>query len=161
MTFPLGTQILTTNVENSAGDPSLARNDIYNLIVAVNRIIDSANSESGVLVLDNNGKITSSRMPSTIATSSGDVTLTAGSGVININNVLKLAGMYTADLGSSVGTTSPVAGNLCYLVDGDVGQPCIGVYDGTKWRVVRLMTQVGNVGAALSSTFTVVATPTL
>ena len=62
-----------------------------------------------------------------------------------------------ADLGTFTGTTSPSAGDLCYLTDGDAGRPCIAVYNGTAWKVVRLATTVGAVGAALASVSTVVA----
>jgi hypothetical protein len=47
---------------------------------------------------------------------------------------------------------------MAYLTDGDAGQPCLSVYDGTVWRVVRLMTQAGDVGAALTSAFALTAT---
>jgi hypothetical protein len=156
MTFPTGTQIPTTNLDSSDDDPSLARADLYNLVVAVNQLIASQNLASGVAVLDGTAKIAISNLPSSF-TQSGTLALQPGAGIVSVNRVLRLSQTYTADLGSATGTTSPVAGDLCYLVDGDAGQPCIGAYDGSVWRVLRLMTQVGSVGAAFTASSTLTA----
>lgn len=155
MTFPTGTVISTANVDSGDGDPSLARADIYNLITAFNQLVASKNLANGVFVLDGSGKITSGYLPTNYSVT-GTINLISSVGVISINNVLRLTQIYTADLGTETGTTSPVAGDCCYLVDGDAGQPCLGVYDGTQWRVVRLMTTVGDVGAAVASTASLV-----
>jgi hypothetical protein len=150
MTFPTGTVIPTTNVASPDSDPSQARVDIYNLIVAFNQLVASINGADGVAVLNGSGKIANSLLPSSLALS-GDISLQPSTGIVNINNVLRLAVTYTADLGSAVGTDAPTAGDLTYLIDGDAGQPCLGCYDGTKWRIVRFMTEVGDVGAGLQS----------
>lgn len=151
MTFPTGTVISTANVDSGDGDPSLARVDIYNLITAFNQLIASKNLASGVAVLDGSGKVQSSLLPTNYSVT-GTVNLIASTGIISINNVLRLTQIYAADLGTETGTASPSAGDCCYLVDGDAGSPCVGVYDGTQWRVVRLMTTVGSVGAAITAT---------
>lgn len=158
MTFPTGTQISTANLDSVDDDPSLARADLYNLAVAVNDIIASANAAQGVLVLDASGKITASLLPSTYQTASGQISLQPANGVVNISKVIRLASVYTSDLGSVTGTTSPSAGDVCYLVDGDAGQPCLGCYDGTKWRIVRFMTEVGDVGAGITANSSLTAT---
>ena len=159
MTFPVGTTISTTNVETAAGDPSLARADIYNLIVAVNALIASYNQAQGVLVLDNNTQVPTAYLPNAIAVT-GNIALQPSTGVASIQNVMRLAQLFTADLGAVKGTTSPQAGDVCYLVDGDRGLPCLACYDGGQWRIVRLMTRVGDVGAGLSVTSTLSATAT-
>lgn len=157
MTFPTGTQISTTNVASPSSDPSLARADIYDLITAVNAIIASYNAAQGVLVLDGSAKVSTSYLPTTIAVT-GDVTLQPSTGVVNLQNVLRLAQIYTVSLGTIAGTTSPQAGDLCYLVDGDRGNPCLGVYNGTDWKIVRLATTVGSAGASLTATTTLTGT---
>lgn len=154
MTFPIGTTIPTANLDSPDDDPSLARVDLYNLVVAVNNIIASANASQGVLVLNSSGKILPSLLPATFTTTVGSIGIQPANGVVSINRVLRLQQTYTADLGAVNGTQSPTAGDVIYLVDGDAGRPCIGCYDGAKWRVVRLATQVGDVGAGLSSTST-------
>lgn len=157
MTFPTGTQIPTTNVASASSDPSLARQDFYDLITAFNAIVASYNSSQGVLVLDGSGLVPAARLPANYATAGG-LFLQPASKVVNISNVLRLAQTFTADLGfGGTGTDAPNEGDLCYLVDGDVGRPCLGVYDGTKWRIVRLMTQVGDVGGTLTAQTTLTA----
>ena len=157
MTFPVGTQISTANVSSADGDPSLARVDIYNLITAVNQLIASVNAASGVLTLDSSGKVATDYLPGTI-TVTGDQTFTPSSGIVSLRNVLRLRQIQYVQLGSMAGTTSPSAGDLCFLTDGDGGRPCIAVYNGSQWRIVRLGTQVGPSAAALASAFSITAT---
>jgi hypothetical protein len=157
MTFPTGTVISTANLDSPDDDPSLARVDLYDLAVAVNNIIASANGSQGVLVLNSSGKINGSLLPATFSTASGSINIQPANGVVGLNRVLRLQQTFSADLGSANGTQSPSAGDVAYLVDGDAGQPCIGCYDGTKWRIVRLMSQVGDVGASITATATLVA----
>ena len=157
MTFPTGTVISTANLDSPDDDPSLARVDLYNLAVAVNNIIASANGNQGVLILNSSGKIAASLLPATFTTASGSINIQPGNGVVGLNRVLRLQQTFSADLGSANGTQSPTAGDLIYLVDGDAGRPCLGCYDGTRWRVVRLATQVGDVGASITARVTVTA----
>lgn len=153
MTFPTGTQISTANLDSSDDNPSLARADLYNAVIALNSIISSENAAYGVVVLDSSGKIAGTYLPSTISPT-GSLTLQPSSGTVSIRNVLRLYPIVVADLGTFTGTTSPSAGDLCYLTDGDAGRPCIAVYNGTAWKVVRLATTVGSVGAALGAVST-------
>ena len=158
MTFPTGTTISTANLDSNDDDPSLARADLYNLAVAVNDIIASANAAQGVLVLNGSGKIAGTFLPASYTTESGALTLQPSNGVVSLQRVLRLSQIVTADLGTATGTATPSAGDLCYLTDGDAGQPCLGCYDGTAWRIVRFMTQVGDVGASITGTATLTAT---
>lgn len=158
MTFPLGTTIPENNLNSPSSDPSLARVDLLQTVQVLNQIIASANLANGVLTLNGTGKITVSRLPSTLSLD-GNIQLQPTTGIVSLNRVLRLQNTYTADLGTAaVGTESPTAGDVIYLVDGDAGQPCIGCYDGTAWRVVRLMTTVGDVGAAFTVSTTMTAT---
>jgi len=157
MTFPTGTIISTANLDSPDDDPSLARVDLFNLAVAVNNIIASANAAQGVLILNSSGKIAGSLLPATFTTTSGNIALQPANGVVSLNRVLRLQQTVSADLGSANGTQSPSAGDIVYLTDGDAGQPCLGCYDGAIWRIVRFMTQVGDVGASVTVTVTVTA----
>ena len=154
MTFPTGTVISTTNVSTADSNPSLARTDIYDLIVAFNQLVASVNTASGVAALNGDGTLSSQYLPTTYATS-GDLQLRPTSKIVNIRDVLRMAQRLTAD--NSL-LTSSVAGDIIYLTDGDAGRPCLAVYDGTNWRVVRLATIVGSAGAALTATSTLSAT---
>lgn len=156
MTFPSGTEITTSNLDSASDNPSLAREDLYNLAVAVNQIIASENSASGVAVLNGSGKLDATRLPTTVSTAS--LSLQPTSAIVNLNRVLRLQQTVTADLGIATGTDSPTAGDMVFLTDGDAGQPCLSLYDGSAWRVVRLFTAVGDVGGTLSVTATLSAT---
>jgi hypothetical protein len=154
MTFPTGTVISTTNVSTADSNPSLARTDIYDLIVAFNQLVASVNTASGVAALNGDGTLSSQYLPTTYATS-GDLQLRPSSKIVNIRDVLRMAQRLTADNSLLTGS---VAGDIIYLTDGDAGSPCLAVYDGTNWRVVRLATIVGSAGAALTATSTLSAT---
>lgn len=156
MTFPTGTTISTANLDSPDDNPALARVDLLSAVQALNSIISSENAAYGVLVLDSGGKIGVSYLPSTLQPT-GTMTLQPSAGVVSIRNVLRLYPTVTADLGVALGTTSPSAGDVCYLTDGDAGRPCIAVYNGTAWKVIRLATTVGSVGAALGAVSTLAA----
>lgn len=154
MTFPTGTVISTTNVSTADSNPSLARTDIYDLIVAFNQLVASVNTASGVAALNGDGTLSSQYLPTTYATS-GDLQLRPTSKIVNIRDVLRMAQRLTADNSLLTGS---VAGDIIYLTDGDRGLPCLAVYDGTNWRIVRLATIVGSAGASLTATSTLSAT---
>jgi hypothetical protein len=156
MTFPIGTQINTTNLDSNDDDPSLARVDLFDLAVAVNALIASANQAQGVLVLDGSGKVANSNLSGFLQLT-GDISLRPSTGITNVRNVLRMNQISVDQLGSTIGTTGPQAGDLVFLTDGDAGQPCLACYDGTAYRVIRFMTQVGDVGAGFTAGFTVVA----
>lgn len=158
MTFPTGTQINTTNLDSPADDPNLARVDLLALVQAFNQLVASANTASGVAVLTGAGKISSSLLPGAF-TQTGTLQLQPGSGRVNLQNVLRLQPLVTSDvLGGAVnGTDTPAQGDLVFLSDGDAGQPCLGCYDGSGWKVIRLMTAVGDVGAGITATSTLTA----
>jgi len=157
MTFPTGTVISTDNVASADSDPSLARVDIYNLITAVNQLIASVNAANGVLSLNASGVVDTAYIPGTISVT-GNQTISPSSGVVSLRNVLRLRQIQFIQLGSLAGTDSAQGGDLVYLTDGDGGRPCIAVYDGTYWRILRLGTQVGPSAAAITSAFTLSAT---
>lgn len=156
MTFPTGTTIPTTNLASGSSDPSLARADLYDLVVAVNAIIAGYNAAQGVLVLNSSGTVSTAYLPPTIAVT-GNIALQPSTGIVSVQSALRLSQIVTADLGTQTGTTSPSAGDLVYLTDGDAGRPCLSVYDGSKWRIVRLATEVGDVGASITATATLTA----
>jgi hypothetical protein len=154
MTFPSGTTISTANLDSADDDPSLARADLYNMAVAVNSIIASENTASGVLVLDGSAQVPSANMPATLNPASTQ-TISPGNKIVNIRDVLRMQQRYVGD---NALLTSPTAGDIIYLVDGDGVDPCLGVYDGSNWRVIRFAMRVGDVPAALTATATLTAT---
>jgi hypothetical protein len=153
MTFPTSTTP-TTNLDSAADNPSLARADLLQTVQSLNTIITEANGAGGVCVLDGSGQITTNRIPTTIAVT-GTQIIQPSTGFVNIRDVLRLTAQPTSDIDLIVGM---VAGDIAYSTDGDAGEACLAVYDGTLWRIVRFMTAIGGVQAAVTSSATLTAT---
>jgi hypothetical protein len=145
MAFP-NNQINTSNLDSDARSPSQARIDLFNAVVALNTIIDGANDPNGVCVLSANGSIDGSQIPLTV-NPTGTLVLAPSSGVVKIQDVLRLQTQTTEQVKSLTGTV----GDIVYTVDGDGGAPCLAVYDGSAWRVLRFNTDIGDVSAELSA----------
>jgi hypothetical protein len=141
MSFPSGTVIPVANLNSGTSDPSLARADLLALAQAVNAIIASENSATGVLVLTGSGKIPSATLPSQISLPAGVQVINPTDGVVNIRDVLRLQPVPVADLEA----LDSEAGDVAYASDGADGDPCLAFYNGTDW--VRI-----SVGAAISAT---------
>ena len=141
MTFPTGTTISTANLDSSADDPSLARVDLYNTVVAVNSIIASANAADGVLVLDGANKVPVAQFPTTLNPSS-DINFQPSTGIVKIQSLLRLSPSYIDDLATDYPT--PELGDIVSTYDGDGGSPCLSMYDGTNWKIITLGATVNN-----------------
>lgn len=135
MSFPTGTVIPTTNLSSGSSNPSAARADLYDLVTAVNAIIASQNGESGVCVLTGSGKVPANQMPAQITLSSGVQVINPVDGVVNIRDVLRLQQLNTADVEARSDAT---AGDIAYVTDGDAGDACLAIYNGTDWCRVSL-----------------------
>jgi hypothetical protein len=139
MAFPTQT-ITVDNVSASTADPSLARADIYSAFQALNTIISEANGANGVLILDSSGKITSTQVPNNLATS-GTLSLTPATNRVEITDVLNLSPITTAQAEDKTSQE----GDVAYISDGDGGDACFAVFDGTDWLRISL-------GSAISAT---------
>lgn len=42
------------------------------------------------------------------------------------------------DVSSLPDSDASAIGNLIYVSDGDSGEPCLSVYDGTNWKIISL-----------------------
>jgi hypothetical protein len=132
MAFPTGTSIPVTNVSSGASDPSLAREDIYNVIVAVNNIIASADTASGVALLNGSNQYDGAKMPATIT---GTSTIAPATGVVNIQDVLRLTAIHANDLTARTGNQ---VGDIAISDNAAGGYAAICVYDGTNWRYLAM-----------------------
>ena len=141
MAFPTGVVISETNLDSGTDDPSLARVDLLLAVQSLNTIIDGAGSADGVAVLDAGGRIPAAQIPATLSPSAGVMTLSPVSGVVKIQDVLRLQILDVATVSSLTGTE----GDIVYVQDGDAGSQCLAVYDGTDWLRVTF-------GAAISTT---------
>jgi hypothetical protein len=141
MTFPTGTTISTANLNSGTDDPSLARADLYNLTVAVNAIIASENLADGVLVLDGTGKVPAANFPTTLNPTTTQI-FAPTTGIVKIQSLLRLPPQYIDDLADDFPT--PELGDIVSTYDGDGGDPCLAMYDGTNWKIIALGATVNN-----------------
>lgn len=143
MAFPTGT-ITTANLDSSADDPSLARADLYNAVTALNAIIDEADAAGGVCLLNGSGQVPTSRLPGNIQVT-GDIILEPSSKIVNIRDILRMTAWTTEDVALIPTVVTPILGDLIVVSDGDAGDPCLALYNGTDWLRISL-------GAEISAT---------
>jgi len=133
MTFPT-TAIDTTYLSSGSADPSLARGALYSAVTYLNTIVTEANTGNGVLVLQANGTIDATVLPSTIAPSGANLTLNPSTGIVKIQNILRLQNQPKATI---LATTAPVAGDLALASDVSSG-PALCMYTGSAWKYLPL-----------------------
>ena len=133
MTFPT-TAIDTTYLSSGSADPSLARGALYSTVVDLNTIITDANGPNGVVVLQANGTIDATVLPSTIAPSGANLTLNPSTGIIKIQSILRIQDQPKATI---LATTAPVAGDLA-LANNVSSGPALCIYTGSEWKYLPL-----------------------
>jgi hypothetical protein len=134
MTFPTST-IVTTHLDAGSDDPSLARADILDAVTKLNSIITDKNTPNGVVVLDSTGKITFSLLPDTISSSTGsNLTLNPSTGIVKLQNYLRLQTVPKATLTTVVGNYGDIA--LCS--NADSGNPALAFSNGVNWYYLPL-----------------------
>lgn len=135
--------VITTNLDNDADDPSLARADLEAALNELKSVINGRNTTSGVAGLDTNGLIPNTVLPNTIISSVGnDLTLDPDTDKVLIQDIINLNPQTVAQLNAR---TDAAEGDVAYCSDGDAGSKCVAVYNGTNWVVVSL-------GSAISAT---------
>lgn len=135
--------VVTTNLDNDADDPSLARADLEAGFVELQAVINGRNTTNGVAGLDGNGLIPNTVLPDTIVSSVGnDLILDPDTDKVEIQHIINLNPQTVAQLNAR---TDQAEGDVAYCSDGDTGSKCVAVYNGTDWVVVAL-------GSAISAT---------
>jgi len=126
--------VITTNLDNDADDPSLARADLEAGFVELQAVINGRNTTNGVAGLDSNGLIVNTVLPNTIISSVGnDLTLDPDTDKVLIQDIINLNPQTTAQLNAR---TDAAEGDVAYCSDGDAGSKCAAVYNGTNWVVI-------------------------
>ncbi len=136
MAFPTSSAI-TSNLAAGTNSPALSRVDLYNALVLLNQIIESANQASGTCVLNGFGKIDSSMVPNFIQTT-GELSLEPSDEIVTIKYIQRLVPQTTAQLQAMAGPF--ILGDIAVVSDADAGDPAICFYDGTDWKVLALST---------------------
>lgn len=143
MAWGNSSNVSTTNLDDGADSPALARQDIKDAFDELVAVIDGRNTANGVVGLNASGKIVASYLPDEINSSSGaDLTLDPASGKVRLEEILNLNPQSTAALNAR---TDKEAGDVAYCSDGDTGSACVAVYDGSNWVRIAL-------GSAISAT---------
>lgn len=130
MAFPTGVVISEANLDSGTDDPSLARSDLLLAVQSLNTIIDGAGAADGVAVLDPSGRIPAAQIPPTLSPTSGVMTLSPATGVVKIQDILRLQILTTGGVEALTGTE----GDMAYVQDGNANTACLAIYDGTNWR---------------------------
>lgn len=141
MSFPSGVTVDTSNLDSGTDSPANARLDLLSLVTYFNALVASENANNGVCVLDNSGKVLVNQLPTNI--NPATLSLQPASGFVQIVDCIRLPAKQVADL--AIDFTSPQQGDIVSLSNGDAGDPCLAMYDGTAWKVIAL-------GATVSAT---------
>jgi hypothetical protein len=133
--FPSSGTVDTQYLDAATDSPASARASIKDGLDLVQDIIDSYDSASGIAALDATGKIVNTKLPDSIVSSAGNnLTLSPDTEIVKINNVLTLTPRTTAQLNAMTVTE----GTIAYASDGDGGDACLAVYDGSNWARISL-----------------------
>lgn len=130
MAFPTGA-VTTDNLDAVTDSPASARADLLLAVQKLNDIIASYDSASGIAALDSGGRIVNTKLPAALVSSSGNITLTATTNIVKVNNFIELTPVAFANLPGS-----PVIGQVAYLTtDGASATKNLPIYyNGTAWK---------------------------
>ena len=169
MAWGNNTNIITTNLDSSSDDPSLARADILAALQELQAVITGRTTANGVAPLDASSLIPNTYLPDNIVSSSGNnLLLQPSTGITYINYLINLQTKTVAQLEA----LTPVPNMVALVSDGDGGDVCLAVYTGvdsggipvwyrvpltnrvstTLERVINLPSQTVSALTALTST---------
>jgi hypothetical protein len=135
MPFP-STTISTDNLDSETDNPATARADLLDAVQKLNTIIAGAGTASNVVLSDGSNYISTSQIPPTI-TVSGTMTLSPSTGIVNIQDILRVT-MYPVETILTI--TGNVSGDMimCSNIGNIANNPGIAFYDGNVnvWRTL-------------------------
>ena len=131
--------VTTVNLDSASDDPSLARAELYNALIELQAVISGRGTASGVAPLNGSTKIDAVYLPNTV-TSDGGVDLTIAPATLRtvFQNIIALTPRTVSQLTALTG----VAGDVAYCSNGDAGNACLAVYNGTAWKRIALGTTI-------------------
>lgn len=138
--------VTTVHLDSSSGDPSQARDELYNALLELRAVIEGRNTANGVAGLTASGLLPATLLPNTLVSSStADLTLDPDTGRVSIEDIINLEPKTTAELE----LVSATEGDVAYCSDGDAGTACVAVSLGETdsagnsiWYRVALGTQI-------------------
>lgn len=137
MAFPTS-QIDTTNLDDATDDPNLARVDLLDAVTKLNTIIDEAGDPSGVCLLDSNGRVPSTQVP-TVFSPTTTLQLAPSTGIVNIQDIVRLTAQPKADV-LALSTATLTMGDIAVVSDAGGSLPTIAFFNGTAWKYISTST---------------------
>ena len=139
MAWANASNIVTTNLDSAADDPSQARADLYAALVELAAVINGRNTTNGVCGLDSSGLVPAARLPDAILSSAtNNLLLQPDTGRVGIEDIINL----TAKTVTELNALTAVTGDVAYCSNGDAGSKCLAFYDGTAWKRIALGTTI-------------------
>lgn len=132
--FPNTTTLSTANLDATTDSPADARSDLKDTVDAVQEIIDSYDSASGIAALTSSGVLSNTKLPDTIVSSSGNnLVLDPNTSMVKIQDFVNINPVAHASL-----PASPVKGDVAFLTTDSLAaaQNRLVYYDGSGWKYV-------------------------
>ena len=106
--------------------------DLLDAVEKLNTIIDEGGTAGGVAILDGSAYIPAAQINPQLSTTSGDITFAPNSGVVNIQNILRISQFPTATI---LAFTGNVSGDMamCSNVGNVANNPGVAFYTGNVW----------------------------
>ena len=122
--------VLTANVDSAADNPADAREDIRKAFVELQAVINGRGAVNGVASLNASTQIPAAQIPTTLVSTTGDITLQPNSARVSFEDIINLEPIDHASL-----PASPSKGDIAFLTtdSGATPQNKPVYYNGTAW----------------------------
>jgi hypothetical protein len=137
--------VTTTHLNSALDDPSQARSEIYLALLELQNVINGRATTNGVAPLNGSGLIDNTYLPNTIASSAAtDLLISPATDRTVFENIINL----TPRTVNQLALLTANAGDIAYCSNGNAGNPCIAVCNGTtdsngtEWFRIALGSQI-------------------
>ena len=133
MAWATSSNVSTANVNSASDNPSLARADIEAAFLELIKVIDGRGVANGVASLDSTTKVPAAQLPSTLTSTTGNISLQPANERVSVSSFVNLAPVAYASL-----PASPAKGDIAYLTTNGAGdtKEQLVFYNGTDWKYV-------------------------
>lgn len=133
--------VLTANVSSATDNPADAREDIRKAFIELQAVINGRGAVNGVASLDSTTKVPAAQIPSTLVSTTGDITLQPNTARTSFEDVINLQPVDYSSL-----PATPAKGDVAYLTtDGAAAsQEQIVYYNGTDWKYMANLATVAS-----------------
>jgi hypothetical protein len=142
MSFP-NASVNTANLDSATDDPSLARADLLDAVQKLNTIIEGGGSASGVALLNASNQIPTGKLPQSISYQGGNQIINPSTGIVNIQDVLRLTALQKSDI-LDISTATLQIGDLAIASNGNTGTYTVAlcVFSGVEWLKISTTTRL-------------------